>query len=326
MEIHPFAASIPRMSEDERKELRESMKSHGYLHTHPVVTFEGKILDGRHRYEMACELGIKFDIVEYQGDDPGGYVMATNVEGRRNLSPGQKAFAIQGVLAVEEERGRQRKAEAGRSAAPGRPAKDGLNSAHLSAGLNSAQEKSPNEPDSSVQAVSPNPQTQKPIEIEITKENTKTEQGRSAQIIADKIGISADSIKKAKAIKTRAPELAEQVISGEKSLNKAYQEMKKAEQPVKEEKLEPVVIEQKEYSPTSRPKHAKQTHRELFSLHLGKLNGVISPLQETYPPEVLAKIAESIKEQEYWLSQLEDFKKMLSKYTTAINNYKKVEN
>lgn len=304
MEIHPFAASIPRMSEDERKELRESMKSHGYLHTHPVVTFEGKILDGRHRYEMASELGIKFDIVEYQGDDPGNYVLVTNVKGRRNLSPGQKAMAAQGVQEIQEKRAKERADENRRTAAV---KNDGLKSGPRSPVVVSS-----------------------PIITELI-ENAKEEaeeviQGRSAEITAKSAGVSRDAINKAKAIKTRAPELAEQVISGEKSLNKAYQEMKKAEQPVKEEKLEPVVIEQKEYSPTSRPKHAKQTHRELFSLHLGKLNGVISPLQETYPPEVLAKIAESIKEQEYWLSQLEDFKKMLSKYTTAINNYKKVEN
>lgn len=306
MEIHPFAASIPRMSEDERKELRESMKSHGYLHTHPVVTFEGKILDGRHRYEMACELEIKFDIVEYQGDDPGGYVLVTNVKGRRNLSPGQRAMAAQGVLEVEEKRAVERKVKAGKMFGRGQE-KVGLDSGQaipspiITELIENAKE--------IVTVIAP---------IQEAKEMT---QGRSAEITAKNAGVSRDAINKAKAIKTKSPELAKEVAEGKITLNAAYKEIKA--KPVVEPKLEPVIKPVAEFSPTSRPKHAKQTHRELFSLHLAKLDGVVSPLQEIFPVEVLTKIADSEEELTNWIEQLRNLNNTLSRYYSAT---KKVNN
>jgi hypothetical protein len=52
----------------------------------PIVTLEGKVLDGRNR-DLACtNAQVTPTYVEYEGDDPLGYVLRTNLT-RRHLTP-----------------------------------------------------------------------------------------------------------------------------------------------------------------------------------------------------------------------------------------------
>jgi N6-adenosine-specific RNA methylase IME4 len=64
----------------------------------PIVAYEGMVLDGRHRYQACVETGVEPRFREYDGDDPVGYVVSSNVH-RRHLSPSQKA-----VVALEVEK------------------------------------------------------------------------------------------------------------------------------------------------------------------------------------------------------------------------------
>jgi hypothetical protein len=59
---------------------------------HPIVLFEGKILDGKHRYKACTKLGRTPLFKEYTGDDPAGLVVALNVL-RRRLGTTQRALA-----------------------------------------------------------------------------------------------------------------------------------------------------------------------------------------------------------------------------------------
>lgn len=58
----------------------------------PAVEFEGKILDGWHRYKACRLLGIELETKPYDGDDAAGFVIALNVL-RRKLGTTQRALA-----------------------------------------------------------------------------------------------------------------------------------------------------------------------------------------------------------------------------------------
>jgi hypothetical protein len=91
-EIHPVADLFPMLPEDELRDLAEDIKIRGQLQ--PIVLdSDGRILDGRNRYQ-ACKLaGVEPEFDTYDGDDPDGYALAVNVA-RRHMSKGQKAIVI----------------------------------------------------------------------------------------------------------------------------------------------------------------------------------------------------------------------------------------
>lgn len=103
-EQHPIGAVWPSLSEDDFKKLVASIESIGILDK--IVVYEGKILDGWHRYKACMELSIKnIPMVEYEGNDPGGFVIAKN-EARRHSDPSQRAFAVAQTLDICEKSGR----------------------------------------------------------------------------------------------------------------------------------------------------------------------------------------------------------------------------
>ena len=86
--FHEYAMLLPMLSSDEKITLKKHIQENGLLN--PIVLYEGKILDGRNRYEICLELGITPTTKEYSGDSPLAYVVGQNIE-RRHLSPSQKA-------------------------------------------------------------------------------------------------------------------------------------------------------------------------------------------------------------------------------------------
>jgi ParB-like nuclease domain len=111
-EVHELALVIPEMREDEFEELKADIKAHGIRDQ--IVTYEGKILDGRHRYKALEELGIELTpnfFSEYDpavdGKSPQAFVLSCNLK-RRHLSKGQlAAFAADMPSAAEIEKARR---------------------------------------------------------------------------------------------------------------------------------------------------------------------------------------------------------------------------
>lgn len=85
MEFHPLAEQYPLMPKAELGVLIESMKADGFNDLFPIVTRDGKILDGRNRYRAAIVAGVEPQFIEYEGDDPEGFVQLAN-ENRRHLA------------------------------------------------------------------------------------------------------------------------------------------------------------------------------------------------------------------------------------------------
>lgn len=90
-EQHPLSAAFPAMSEEELQNLKDSIDVIGVQN--PIVIYEGKIIDGWHRYKVANELGMPCPAVHLAEDiDPQDFVLANN-KARRHLNRGQIAIA-----------------------------------------------------------------------------------------------------------------------------------------------------------------------------------------------------------------------------------------
>ena len=97
---HPIGALVPGMTKTELKDLEQSMKTQGYLSDYPVIVHQSQVLDGWHRYQVAEKLGIEPEFKDYRGDDPAGFVLATNLK-RRHLSDDQRADVAASLSAYE---------------------------------------------------------------------------------------------------------------------------------------------------------------------------------------------------------------------------------
>jgi len=88
---HPLSAAFPAMSEEELQNLKDSIDVIGVQN--PIVIYEGKIIDGWHRYKVANELRLPCPAVHLAEDiDPQDFVLANN-KARRHINRGQIAMA-----------------------------------------------------------------------------------------------------------------------------------------------------------------------------------------------------------------------------------------
>lgn len=90
-EQHPIALELMPggMDDEEFDAFCTDIEQRGILF--PATLFEGKVLDGWHRYRAAKRTGSELKFLEYKGKDPAGYVAAVNAL-RRKLSSLQRAL------------------------------------------------------------------------------------------------------------------------------------------------------------------------------------------------------------------------------------------
>jgi hypothetical protein len=89
-ECHPLAHIFPPMSGAETNDLGDDMFKHGQRES--IWLYEGKILDGRNRYNACLLKDIEPRFSEYDGTDPLGFVISMNLH-RRQLSTSQRAIS-----------------------------------------------------------------------------------------------------------------------------------------------------------------------------------------------------------------------------------------
>ena len=110
LDSHPIANIWPLLSDRELQDLVDDIQQNGLLH--PVVLYEGKILDGRNR-ARACELaGVPIKTTKYRGDDPIGYAFSLN-EKRRHLTTSQRAALAAEAKPMYEAEAKKRQQAAG---------------------------------------------------------------------------------------------------------------------------------------------------------------------------------------------------------------------
>ena len=90
LQPHEYANLFPMMSTDEMDALINDMRARGYDTSSPIVTYKGKILDGRNRYAAAKVAEVEAVFVEYDGTDLLSFVLSKNLH-RRHLNETQRA-------------------------------------------------------------------------------------------------------------------------------------------------------------------------------------------------------------------------------------------
>ncbi|CFK64675.1 Transcriptional activator%2C adenine-specific DNA methyltransferase [Burkholderia pseudomallei] len=92
-EIDPLVTMFPAMSAIEFEALKEDIKLNGLLE--PIVLYQGRVVDGRHRLLACRELGVNPMFISVDADSIKGtiddYVISRNLH-RRQLAMGQRAM------------------------------------------------------------------------------------------------------------------------------------------------------------------------------------------------------------------------------------------
>lgn len=110
MEAHEICETWPEIPLDQFKKMVTSIRTSGLIQS--ITTFEGKILDGRHRYRACIEAGVSPRFEQYKGDDPVGFSQAAN-DHRRHATPSQRAIQAIKLLDYEKRMAKGRMAAGG---------------------------------------------------------------------------------------------------------------------------------------------------------------------------------------------------------------------
>ena len=91
-EYHEICLWLPHKPETV-EDIANDMAANGFRQDRAIATYEGKILDGRHRYEAALKAGVEPIFAEFQGTkkEAIAYVTSENVA-RRHLNNREKEF------------------------------------------------------------------------------------------------------------------------------------------------------------------------------------------------------------------------------------------
>jgi site-specific DNA-methyltransferase (adenine-specific) len=116
LEFHEVTNLFPPMGEDEFEQFKANIAVN--KQSQPIWTWQGKIIDGRHRYRACKELGIEPWTQEWDGKGSlVAFVWSLNGT-RRHLSKGQLAAVAAEILPLLEKEARERQQAGGRRKVP----------------------------------------------------------------------------------------------------------------------------------------------------------------------------------------------------------------
>jgi len=105
LQFHSLAEKLPPMSDDEFSKFVEDIRTNGLRV--PITTYQGQVLDGRHRYRALKQIGrvpTEKDFVEYKpigSDTPIKFIISQNVN-RRHLNESQRSLFAAEIATLEK--------------------------------------------------------------------------------------------------------------------------------------------------------------------------------------------------------------------------------
>ncbi len=199
LKINPrFEKFSPKKKPDEIEKLRESLKEKGYIGS-PILTWHGFIVDGHNRYKICEELGIHIDLEKNVEEiELGDFAeeidamdwMLTHQLSSKNLTPGEK-------LAMMDEFKEEVRLE---------------------------NEKK------KLFTLKQNQTSDRSLQLEASDENYRDRSLNTDRQTAQKAGVGVGTVARYnKVMNSNNEKLKEQVKTGQVTVNKAYEEIRKRE-------------------------------------------------------------------------------------------------
>jgi hypothetical protein len=95
LEFHPLAALFPPLDDAAFEALKADIREHGLREA--IWLYEGKILDGTHRYKACLAVGVAPSFRDYEGGSPLAFVLGMNLR-RRHLTTAQRALVAARIM------------------------------------------------------------------------------------------------------------------------------------------------------------------------------------------------------------------------------------
>lgn len=89
LQFHEYCLLFPQADDKTLSDMADDIAKNGL--TESIITYEGKILDGRNRYLACMQVNVEPHYTEYRGDEPLQFVVSKNLH-RRHLNASQRAL------------------------------------------------------------------------------------------------------------------------------------------------------------------------------------------------------------------------------------------
>ena len=208
-EFHPIAAIFPMIQGDEFARLVADIAANGVRE--PIWLYEGKVLDGRNRYEAAKKCGVSFDTKKFEGTALEAIERVWSLNRtRRHMTPSQAAMA-------DAKRNKMTDAYA--------PVREAAKERHKEAVIRGNKSRHQDNPNGGTNStIGETGKDEKPKASPKEKPAPKTRDTR-----AKAAGTNAKYIDAADKILSNHPEMAADIESGKKTLSQAQRELRQAE-------------------------------------------------------------------------------------------------
>jgi hypothetical protein len=199
VKYHPLCEQFPRLEGAKREEFKYSVGKYGVLQ--PSVWWNGQLIDGKNREEIAAECGKKCPRTQFEGSEEEviEFIWAANIR-RGDLTASQRAAA---VLAYEKslaDLAAKRRSQGGTRSGATRRGEDVANLPHL---------------------------------------HSEGKNGRVRDQLAEKAGVSPRMIQDAKAVQAADADIFAEVQSGHMTVNEAKKQIA-ADKPKSRAKYNPI--------------------------------------------------------------------------------------
>lgn len=189
MKLHPVCKLFPDMTGEQFKKLVEDIQTNGQLE--PILTYKGRIIDGRHRFRACKELGIEPKTEEWDGKGSlVRFVVSRNLH-RRHLNASQRAAVANDMSKMLEIEAKKRHLKGS--------SLGGKAGAKASARVRS-------------------PKNEKKSE----KKPRKTPPHKTSEDAGKMVNVSARQVELMKKVQKNAPQLVKPIKAGELSVRRAH--------------------------------------------------------------------------------------------------------